>query len=117
MLKSKYIQEFQKRLPDDILFSDETNFEINEDEYVSILSWLKYFKEHYKCYGKEKQTLILFPIISKRLRLDFGLYNQPSDLKETKGQHIIYLTQNGQLLDGTFKNNITVKQTIDTWGL
>lgn len=46
MIKSRYLQEFQKRLPDDILIEDETNFEVTDDEYVSILSWFKYFKEH-----------------------------------------------------------------------
>lgn len=115
--KSKYLQEFQKRMPEDILIQDETNFEITEDEYVCILSWLNYFKEHYKLYAKEKQTSIQFPIISKRLRLDFSLYNIPSDLEDSLGQHIIYISRNGKLSNGTIKKNISVRELINTWNL
>ena len=116
-MKSKYLQEFQKRLPDNILIQNETNFEINEDEYVSILSWLNYFKEHYKLYGKEERTSIQFPIISKRLRLDFGLYNIPSDLENSLGQYIIYISPNGKLSNGTIKKNISIRETVKTWNL
>lgn len=117
MIKSRYLQEFQKRVPDDILIEDETNFEVTDDEYVSILSWLKYFKEHYKRYGKEKETFVQFPIISKRLRLDFGLYNIPSNLENSKGNYIIYISPNGKLLNGTIKKNISVRETVNAWNL
>lgn len=116
MAKSNYLKEFQKRLPDDIEIEDETKFEINEDEYLSILSWLKYFKEHYKIYGKEIQTFIQFPIISKRLRLDFGLYNIPSNLETSKGKYIIYIAENGKLLNGKTKKISTIEM-IKTWDL
>lgn len=117
MKKTKYLKEFQKRLPEDIVIEDETNFEINEDEYVSVLSWIKYFKEHYKRYGKAEHTFITFPIISKRLRLDFGLYNIPSNFDNSKGEYIIYLSPNGKLLNGTIKKNISLRETVNTWNL
>ena len=82
MKTAKYIIEIQKRLPDDIIIQNETSFEFNEDEFVSILSWIKNFNEHYKIFGKEIQPYVMFPIISKRLRLDFGLYNFPNTLEE-----------------------------------
>ena len=117
MKTAQYIIEIQKRLPDDIIIQNETSFEFNEDEFVSILSWIKNFNEHYKIFGKEKQPYVMFPIISKRLRLDFGLYNFPNTLEENKGCYIIYISENGKLSNGTTKKNITVKELITTWQL
>lgn len=117
MKTTKYIIEIQKRLPDDIIIKNETSFEFSEDEYISILSWIKYFNEHYKIFGKEKQPCIMYPIISKRLRLDFGLYNFPNPLEENKGGYIIYISENGKLLNGSIKKNITVKELVVTWKL
>jgi len=112
-----YIKEIQKRLPDDIIIQNETSFEFNEDEFVSILSWIKNFNEHYKEYGKREQPNVIFPIISKRLRLDFGLYNFPSDTEINKGKYIIYISENGKLMNGTTKQNISIKELISTWKL
>ncbi|WP_320815614.1 hypothetical protein [Flavobacterium sp.] len=117
MKTSKYIKEIQKRLPEDIIIENESTFEFNEDEFVSILSWIKNFNEHYKLFGKNQQPYIMFPIISKRLRLDFGLFNYPNNLEVNKGAFIIYISDNGRLLDGTIKKNISVKELITTWGL
>ena len=33
-----FLKQIQKRLPDDIVIFDETNFNFSEDEYISILS-------------------------------------------------------------------------------
>lgn len=49
------------------------------------------------------------PIISKRLRLDFGLYRFPSDVESQKGDFVIYLSENSP--------KQTVKKIINTWQL
>lgn len=117
MNKSRHLLEIQKRLPDDLIIQDETTFEFTYDEYVVILSWMKFFNQHYQKHGKNKQPKILFPIISRRLRLDFSLYITPNDQKENHGKYIIYLSPNGQLLDGTIKQNLSVKDIVNTWDL
>jgi hypothetical protein len=117
MKKEKCLKEIEKRLPEGIVLEDETPFELTDDEFITILSWIKYFNEHYKEYGKEKSPSIKFPIISKRLRLDFGLYQSPSDTEKNRGKYVIYLSQNGLLLDGTVKESITIKSLISTWRL
>lgn len=117
MKKTTYLREIQKRMPDDIVIEDETDFEFTEDEYISILSWIKLFNKHYEKHGKDANPDIIFPIISKRLRLDFGLYRFPSDLEEDKGKHAVYISPNGRLMDGSFKKNITVKYLVNTWRL
>ena len=117
MTKTTYLKEIQQRLPHEIIIQDETKFEFTEDEYVVILCWLKYFNEHYKVFGKSKLPAILFPIVSKRLRLDFGLYITANELQINHGKFIIYITQNGQLLNGTLKKNLTIKQLVNIWNL
>lgn len=117
MKKSTFINEIQRRLPGDIIIYDETNFDFTDDECISILCWIKYFNNHYEVFEKKELPQILFPIISMRLRLDFGLYNTPCDLKNNYGKYIVYLTQNGQLLNGTYKKKITLKESINTWNL
>ena len=109
MTKKYQIQEIQKRLPEDIKFFDETKFELTEDEFVGILSWIKYFNAHFKKYGKNEHPKVIFPIISKRLRLDFGLYRFPSDVESQKGDFVIYLSENSP--------KQTVKKIINTWQL
>lgn len=117
MRKTTYLKEIQMRLPDDIIVEDETHFEFTEDEYISILCWIKYFNNHYKEYRKNELPSILFPIVSKRMRLDLGLYHLPCDLETNFGKHIIYISPNGQLLKGTTEKNITLKNLISTWKL
>lgn len=117
MKKETFLKEIKKRLPEDIIIEDETPFEPTDDEFIGTLSWIKYFNEHYKEYGKEKHPNVIFPIISKRLRLDFGLYHSPSDTEKNKGKHVIYLSQNGKLMDGTIKKNITIKELTNKWHL
>ncbi len=65
MKKTSIIKELQKRLPDDLVIHDETSFEDTDDEYVSMLCWLKCFNEHYERYGRDEQPTVIFPIISK----------------------------------------------------
>jgi hypothetical protein len=96
MTKQTQIKEIQKRLPDNIKIVDETLFDFTEDEFVSILCWIKYFNQHYEQYGKNEYPKIMFPIISKRLRLDFGLYRVKSDIGPFKGCYNIYLSENGK---------------------
>lgn len=117
MTKKTYLKEIQKRLPEDIIVQDETTFEFTEDEFISILCWLKYFNQHYSVFGKGKLPEILFPLVSKRFRLDFGLYITANDQPVNFGKYIIYITQNGQLLNGTYKKNLSVKELIKTWNL
>ena len=117
MKKSTFLIEIQKRLPDDIIVQDETTFDFTDDECISILCWIKYFNHHYEEFGKNELPKIIFPIVSKRLRLDFGLYITKCNLENNFGKYIIYITQNGQLLNGTYKKNITLKELINTWKL
>ena len=116
MTKSTQLKEIQKRLPENIYVVDETNFDFTEDEFISILSWVKYFKNHYEKKAKTEHPDILFPIISKRLRLDFGLYRFPSDVEGEKGKHNIYISNNGKLLTGKIEKQ-SVKKIIATWQL
>lgn len=117
MKKSSLIKNIQKRLPDDIIVDDETEFEFTDDEYLSILSWIKCFNKHYEIYGKNEGMPIQLPVISKRLRLDFAFFNIPCDLEENKGKYIIYILANGKQIDGTIKKNISVKELVNTWNL
>lgn len=117
MRKTTYLKEIQMRLPDEIIVQDETHFEFTEDECISILCWVKYFNNHYKEHGKNKLPSILFPIVSKRTRLDLGLYHSPCDLEMNLGKHIIYISPNGQLLNGRTKKDITLKSLISKWKL
>lgn len=113
-----YIKEIQKRLPDNIVIQNETSFEFTEDEFLGILSWIKNFNEHYKQFEKSKQPYVMFPIISKRLKLDFGLYNHPSNLAdESNGKFIVYISSNERLTSVPGNKPITVKEIINTWKL
>lgn len=112
MNKAKYLKEIQDRLPDDLVIEDQTSYELTEDEFIAILSWLKYFNIHYKGEQKSRTPAILFPIISKRISLDFGLYTT----KDDKGKHVIYISANGHMLNGKIKEE-SVKKLINTWGL
>lgn len=117
MKKITLLKEIQKRLPEDIIVEDETPYEFTEDEYVSILSWIKYFNGHYSLNGKNEHPSVLFPIISKRIRLDFGLYRFPSDTTINKGKYVIYISPNGIRSDGTIDPSLSVKSLINTWRL
>ncbi len=117
MKKLSLIKNIQKRLPDDIIVEDETIFEFTDDEYLSILSWIKCFNKHYEIHGKKKVMPVQFPIISKRLRLDFTFYNIPCDLEQNKGKYIIYISANGRQNDGSIKKNISAKELVNTWNL
>ena len=86
--KRKMLEEIQNRLPDNIVIEDETDFEYTKTEYAAILSWIEYFNQHYKKYGKDKCPEQVFPAVSKRIKLDFGLYIIPDD----NGEHVIYIT-------------------------
>ena len=113
MTKKTQIQRIQKRLPDDIVIIDETQFDVfTEDEFVSILCWLKLFRIHYAEFGKSKLPMMIFPIISKRLRLDFGLYHIPNDREPRIGQHNVYLTENNN-----YSKRRTVKYLVQAWSL
>jgi len=117
LIKKSYLSQIQKRLPDDIIIQDETIFEFTEDEYVGILSWIKYFNEHYIQYKKEKLPSVKIPIISKRIRLDFGLYNIPCDIEDNKGKFIIYISSNIRFTNEKIIKNPIVKDLINTWNL
>ncbi|MDR7128090.1 hypothetical protein J2X69_000418 [Algoriphagus sp. 4150] len=115
MNKKTYLKEIRKRLPDDITLEDETENEISDDEFIGVLSWIKYFNSHYKEHGKDNSPVIIFPIISRRLRLDFGLYRFPSDSEINRGKHVIYISNNEKSMDGTIKKRISVKEIINVW--
>ena len=109
MTKKYQIKEIQKRLPDNIKIVDETKFDITEDEFIGILSWIKYYNAHYKKFEKKEHPDVIFPIISKRLRLDFGLYRFPSDVEHQKGDFVVYLSDNYP--------KQSCKNIINTWHL
>lgn len=116
MTKENYLKKILNRLPDDLIIEDETQFELTEDEFIGILSWIKYFNIHYKDNQKTSLPAIVFPVISKRLRLDFGLYTQKSDTQVNNGKYIIYLSPNGVMLNGKIKHK-SIKEVINTWKL
>ncbi|MBE4948031.1 hypothetical protein [Chryseobacterium culicis] len=116
MTKTYYLKEFQKRLPEDIKLIDETSYDFTEDEIVSIFCWLKYFNYHYETNGKKEYPKITFPIVSKRLRLDFGLYIPKNDMEPYKGQHNIYISENGKLLTGKVEKQ-SLEKLIKIWKL
>ena len=96
--KITFQQKIQNRLPSDLVLEDETSFsEFTDDEYIVALSWIKSFKEHYAEYGKTETPANTFPMVSKRLRLDFGLYTHPAETEKNKDKHVIYLSENRQL--------------------
>lgn len=116
-MKTKKItqnKEFQIRLPDDIKIIDETKIEFTDDEFVGILCWLKYFNQHYREYGKTTLPEIMFPIISKRIRLDFGLYITKSNCEPGKGEYNIYISGNEKNYSFGRK---TMANFIRTWDL
>ena len=86
---SAEMKKIIKRLPDDKVIEDETNFELTKDEYVGILSWIKYFNRHYRKYGKEKLPDIKVAVVSSRIHLKLDLYN-----KEYNAKYIIYISEN-----------------------
>ncbi|WP_055445531.1 hypothetical protein [Lacinutrix himadriensis] len=117
MNKTIILKNIQKRLPENIIIQDETQYEFNDDEYLSILSWIKCFNKHYETYGMSKGVSVQFPIISKRIRLDFGLYRIPCELEYNKGKHIIYISSNGKRMDGSIDTNITTTKLIREFNL
>lgn len=113
MIKNNQIKEIQKRLPDDIKIVDETQYEFTEDEFLGILSWIKFFNIHYKKFGKTEYPELLFPIISKRIRLDFGLYCVKSENEPLKGNYNIYISDNIKNVRG----RKTINSIISQWNL
>lgn len=114
MTKVNQIKEIQNRLPESIRVIDETKFEFTEDEFVGILCWLKYFNQHFNEYGKTKLPEIIFPIISKKVRLDFGLYITKSNSEPGKGDFNIYISDNSKNYKPGRKN---LACFIRTWNL
>lgn len=119
MKKEILIQQIQKRLPNDIVVQDDSCLEITDDEFVGILSWIKYFCSHYREYRKDKYPDIIRPVISKRIHLDFGLYRFPSDTEINKGKYIIYINNNDCALadEKTKINKFSLKEVIDSYHL
>ena len=113
--KSTHLKEIQKRLPEDLVLVVETKFSFTDDEYIAILSWIKWFNTHYEKYGKEELPGIISPLVSFRVRIDFGLYNQPCTLPATKGLYIVYLCKVYNQISETRK--MTTNQLISHWAL
>ena len=116
MNKKQCLNAIQQRLPDDIVIEDETSVEFTEEEFIGILMWLKYFNLHYREKQNSELPEIIFPILSKRLRLDFGLYNVPSDTEINNGKHVIYISENGKTLKGNIAKQ-SLQQLIKIWDL
>lgn len=115
MKKENYLREIQKRLPNNIVLKDDTSFDFTEDEFVGILSWIKFFNKHYKQNGKQKYPEMVFPLVSKRLRLDFSLYLVPSTIKAYKGKYLISLSDNREKRGGIITTYLAVDDVIETW--
>ena len=114
MKKNKMISEVQKRLPEDIIVIDETTFEFAEDEFISILSWIKYFNWNYKINNKSGPPAIQSPIISKRMQLDFYFYWLSEDIQNKEPGFYIYIKS--ILRDNNGKENYkkTLREIITT---
>ncbi|SEJ34548.1 hypothetical protein SAMN04487995_4323 [Dyadobacter koreensis] len=91
------------------------SFEFTEDEFVGILSWLKYFNDHYKQYYKQAIPGVMNPVVSKRLRLDFGLYIVSCDNESNRGKFVLYISENKT--SGPKVAVPDVKSLINTWHL
>ncbi|MGL5636913.1 MAG: hypothetical protein ACRDD0_08505 [Bacteroidales bacterium] len=116
MTKKKQLKEMQARLPERIMLFDETSFDFTEDEYISMLCWIKYFNKHYALYGMNRGIDMPFAIISKRMHLDFGLYNIPHKHEALEGDYFIYISESGKCLDGKVRGN-TIKKIVSRWSL
>ncbi|SDA37111.1 hypothetical protein SAMN03080617_00002 [Algoriphagus alkaliphilus] len=108
MDKEKILKEIQNRLPDDIRIINQTPFELTEDEFLVILSWLKYFNWHYQLHKKSGSPEIQSPIISKRIRLDFYFYWISENIQNKDTGFSIYIVSN-------YKK--TLKEIINTYKL
>jgi hypothetical protein len=53
-----------------------------------------YLGDHYKKHQKQAIPGVMNPVISKRLRLEFGLYNVPCDSESNRGKFIVYISEN-----------------------
>ena len=62
MTKNNQLKEIQKRLPENITVTDSTNFDFTDDEFLGILSWLKYFNNHYELNGKKVFNKLRFSL-------------------------------------------------------
>lgn len=117
MNKLKYLKEIQKRLPDDLILEDGTSFDFTDDEFIGILSWIKYFNIHYEKYGKTKMVDIHTPLISKRMRLDFLYYSKPCDLLVNQGKYVIYISSNICYTSKNRKRVLSVNELIRAYCL
>lgn len=113
MKKFKYLEEIQKRLPGDLILEDGTNFDFTEDEFIGILSWIKYLNLHYERYGKTKIIEIHTPLISKRIKLDFLYYSKACD----NGKYKIYISANSYYVTKNIEKQPSVYELIRSFGL
>lgn len=97
MKSTKFVEEIQMRLPDDIRIIKETSLELTEDEFIAILSWIKYFNWHYKVSKKNETPAIQSPLVSKRIRLDFYFYRFSEKLTHGETGFNIYICENNKL--------------------
>ncbi len=104
MKKDTVLRNIQKRLPDDILIKDNVSFELTEEEYFSILVWIKVFNIHFKEFGKSKNMPLHIIPISSRCCLDVYFYRFPDDNNE----YVIYLKEEERL----YKDNKLKKPSI-----
>lgn len=117
MNKKSIIKHIQNRLPEDIQVIDQTSFEFTDDEFLSILSWIKYFNWHYLIQGKDQSPGISFPVISSRLVLEFDLYRFKSDRDIDRDKFSIYLSDTRKGLSEKSNSSITLKKIINSWHL
>jgi hypothetical protein len=115
MTKKYILNQIQKRLPESIEVGDETLFDFSEDEFIGILSWVKYFNKHFVIFGTEEKMIEDLPVISKRIFLDFNLYRFPTDTENNKGKHVIYIRSTYK--SSSSNKSTTIKDLIRVHGL
>ena len=93
-----YQKEFKKHLPEGIEFHDDSDLKLTDDEFVSVMAWIKFFKAYYSVFGKAEEMPKKLNRISKRIHLDFGFCNIP----DKDGRLIIYLSRNRAQLKTTW---------------
>lgn len=111
MKKQTYLKEIQKRLPQDIFISDETNIDFTEDEFVCILFWIKIYNKYPDLFGTAKHIQHVF--ISKRIQVDFSFHNTATE----KGEYLIYITLNKKITPAGKEGIYSLRELIHDYHL
>lgn len=107
MTKRTMLKTIRATVPSGILIEDSTDFDFSEDEFVALLSWISYFNVHFSEFGFSQIPKVQFPVVSRRITLDFGLYNIPVEDGLNKGCNVVYINKSFYI-----KDNLSLKEFI-----